>query len=408
LGVASFNKGSVSIVILCTGATYYALWKARQQRLHAVNTKFVNGTQNRMVPDSTRAPTAAILTHVTTETEDETDFRPQERREPEPEINVTDEEEAWASATASLTGYFPVTSFAEQENPLASFLDEHSWATVQADGAVESPVMTSFVAINNSPNFEIDVSPLTENDERTACETPDTSVVENGDSVTSFEVLENPFEPTDNFRQIPHDADLKYHHMTSLVDTKSTATNDGGCFPGTETAAGSSGCSAGESPMTSSVDDAANPVTSCPNGLTESRLYPQTGCDVTKLVLQRYNRSLVLQRVQLPTASRLSAEVAEHVTIESLPTADQSLARLYDSMRNLCSSPRDEVNKDTITQSSFNNELCENAEYSGQAGGVLDLTNRQRTTPEPETNATASEDRDNPKEGWLLKSVQIK
>jgi len=387
-------------VICCAAATYYALWKARQQRLLAVNSKFVNSTQYRMVPDSTRAPTAAILSHVTDETESETDyFRPQERREPEPEGNSTDEDDAWASATASPTGYFPVTSFTDEGTPLTSFLDGNYHHARLADEAGESPVMTSFDVINNSPNSSIDVSRWTENSERTARETPVTSLIENGDSVTSFEVQTDPPEPTDNFRPIECDADVECRLMTSRADTGNTARNDGGCFSDTELAAGSSDCLAAESPLTSSDND-VNPVTSYPDESTESR-YPQTGSDVTKLVLQRDNRSVVLHRVQMPTVGKLLAEVAEHVTIESLPTTDQSLARLYDSMRDL-GIPRDHVVNIDTTQSS----LCHNAELNGQTEGVLDSTDRQRTTPQLETNSTASEDKDIPKRGRLCETAK--
>ena len=424
----------VTLTVLIAGTSYYALWKARQQRLQSVvkNYVFPRHTKSKRVAETAHAPTAAILDHVVKETENKSGPSAQEP-EPEPERRSTDDDDAWASATTSPRTQFPMTSSTEDGNSVTSFVNSQD---ARLAGSIErgdgQSLMTSFAdyrSVNTADSFR-----------ETGFDTcATTKIQDNGDSVTSFTALERPgstdrapaessdTSSADNvrtFRSVDDrvsqetndrsklagndDTGVGESRMTSLAEVGNPMTpftNDGH-FLDTRLA-GSNACAAKESSLTSSTND-RNSVTSYSTAVivptsderqalgadqSTGSSYLETGSDVVKLVLaaQNEDRPMILHRIQIPTVAEVLAEVgvAEQSSIESADsaatTSDYSMELLHDSMLDTSSS-RDLVNI--------------SGEQNDQIGAA------QNTISEPAQNTTTSENDSSLERGDVKFSLQ--
>ena len=366
---------SMSIICACmvvysVGTSYYALWKARQQRLQSVNAKYVASSRrhSQSVPATAYAPTAATPGYTTTETETETNLS---LREQESQKGSTGDDDVWASATTSPTGQFPVTSFTEDGNPVTSFVN------------------------GNSP----DAGPPEKIERAADGESHVTSFVNNGDSVTSFDNRMSPETNGASSLTNYEDSTVRDSHVTSLTvvgNHVTPFTNEGHFLDSKLT--GSCKCAAEESPLTSSTKD-RNPITSYSvtassptndeyqaSGANSStgNSYLETGSSVMKLVLEARNddRPMILHRIQIPTVGEVLAEVGvvEQSSIESAgsaaTTTDYSVAVLRGSMLDMSNS-RDMLNRD--------------GDQNDQTGTVWTITNDQSVLSEPANNATTLE-----------------
>jgi len=236
-----------------------------------------------------------VVTENKTETETETDLGLQKL---ELGNNSTDDDDVWASATASPTAGFPETSNTGDGNSITSFADRNfpDTGVVGSNNIVESPVtsfaqdidiLTSFAVLQKSPNI-----------------TGSTGVTGN----TKWAAGESPLTSSDN----------DWNPVTSDWSTVNSPLN-GDCQVVQLT--GSS--------------------------------YPETGSSVTKLIVASADgdEPMILHRIQIPTVGEVLAEVgvAEPSSVRSAgsseTTTDYSVAALNDSMLDVIRS-RDAVDSD--------------------------------------------------------------
>lgn len=392
---------------------------------------FPRHTKSKRVAETAHAPTAAILDHVVTETENKSGPSAQE---PEPERRSTDEDDAWVSATTSPRTQLPMTSFTEDGNSVTSFVNSQD---ARLAGSIErrdgESLMTSFADYTsvNSANISRETG-------FNMCST--TKIHDNGDSVTSFTALGRPgstecapaessdTSSADNvrtFRSVDNgvsqetndrsklagndDSGVMESRMTSLTEVGNPMTlfTNKGYFLDSRLHAGSNECEAKETSLTSSTND-RNSVTSYSTmatiptrverqalgaDLSTGSSYLETGSDVVKLVLaaQNEDRPMILHRIQIPTVAEVLAEVGvtEQSSIESADsaanTSDYSMELLHDSMPDTSSS-RDLVNI--------------SSEQNDQIGAA------QNTISEPAQNTTTSQNDSSLERGDVKFSLQ--
>jgi len=281
-----------------SGTSYYALWKSRLERQQK-RSKYASPEQ-KPVPGTAHASTAAILSHVVagskTQTETGNDLKPEAGK------SSTDEDEVWTSAATSPTAAgVPLTSSTGDGNPVTSSTDGNTRDGDDRPTDGESAVnafaerrdsVTSFSAVKQSPN-------TTGND--AYVDSPVTSFVHNGDPVTS------------------------------LIDEY---------FPDIKRLASSAGNAAKGSPLTSFAAS-ENFVTSYNNSAiaqfydgyyVTGSSYPETGSDVTKLVLvaEDVDRPKILHRIRIPIDGEVLAEMGvtrQSPMGEATSADDRSLER---------------------------------------------------------------------------------
>ena len=308
--------------MIVSGASYFALWKARQHKLQSTSRCVPSGLTHsiRASNTTTRAPTASILSHVITEneTETETDLSLQKL---ETGNNLTDDEDVWASATSSPGSGFAVKSHTRDRNSTTSCADRNSPDTGLAG--------SSNVVESSATSFDGDIA-----------------------SVTSFGALLKSPDTTDRLGvSDSNKCAAVVSPITSFNDDDDPASsiNDGYFLD--RKLNGNNDCAAAEFPLTSSAVD-GNPVTSRQDGINSSTnddcratqstgsSYPETGSDVTKLILATGDDdgTMILHRIQIPTVGEVLGEmgVVETSSIHSAgsseTTTDYSMALLNDSM----------------------------------------------------------------------------